>query len=178
MNLNQLLHKARNGTNADEDELFRYISERFHRFVQQRVQSLEDSEEIVQDTMISIAQQYKSIEIHTDFGAWAYGILENKLRYYYRTKKNYKTKMSNFAEIERSHPPREINPDLKRLLLECLKKINETNLKYIRILNLYCQGYTTKEICQKLKITENNCYVIFSRARSLLKKCIQEGNNK
>ena len=49
MNLNQLLHKARNGTNADEDELFRYISERFHRFVQQRVQSLEDSEEIVQN---------------------------------------------------------------------------------------------------------------------------------
>jgi RNA polymerase sigma-70 factor (ECF subfamily) len=34
-------------------------------------------------------------------------------------------------------------------------------------------GWSTEEICNKLDITANNCWVLLYRARMLLRKCLE-----
>ena len=68
------------------------------------------------------------------------------------------------------------DPSFKRRLLDCLKKVNQTNTRHARILNLHYQGYTVTDICGKFKITRNNVYIILSRARLMLKVCLEKGD--
>jgi RNA polymerase sigma-70 factor (ECF subfamily) len=172
--LNELYNLAREGDQAAEEPLFHGLSERFGLFVQHRVRSKQDAEEIVQDTLMAIARKYKKVGLITNFTAWAYKALENNLLYYYRTKQSRAEKVKQMAaNPEMSFTPA---PELRHQLLECLKKMNRINTRYARILNLHYQGYAVKEICQKLKITENNVYIILSRARSMLKSCLEKGD--
>ena len=77
------------------------------------------------------------------------------------------------SETERNPAPPD--PDLKKQLIDCFKKISDTNLRHARIINLHYQGYTTEEICIKLNIKKNNAYVLLNRARTALEQCLEKG---
>ena len=70
------------------------------------------------------------------------------------------------------------DPELKRRLVECLRKIGRVNGRYIRILDLHFQGYTAQEISETLGTTKNSVLISLSRARSKLKVCIEQGDIK
>jgi DNA-directed RNA polymerase specialized sigma24 family protein len=53
--------------------------------------------------------------------------------------------------------------------------VKAANKRYARILVLRYQGYSAEEICDEFKITSKNLYMILSRARVLLKRCIETG---
>jgi len=139
-----------------------------------RIGDERETEDIVQDTVMTIAQKYKELTAASNFSAWAYSILENNLRNFFRTQKYNRDKLSRFAESGHATVSSTDNPELKARLRDCLHQICHTNLRYARMLNLYYQGYTTVEICKKLGINPNHAYVIFSRAKSMLKKCLRE----
>ncbi|MDH4034538.1 MAG: hypothetical protein OEV80_12145, partial [candidate division Zixibacteria bacterium] len=69
----------------------------------------------------------------------------------------------------------DFDPALKRRLLDCLKKIRSTNLRYARILNLQYQGFDTEDVCRRLAVTRSNLYSLLSRARTVLELCLEEG---
>ncbi|MDD5427124.1 MAG: hypothetical protein PHN52_11655, partial [candidate division Zixibacteria bacterium] len=94
---------------------------------------------------------------------------------YYKKTGSINRKNKNFADEMISSPKWEPNPMLRDRLLNCLRKIHGKNSQYARILNLHFQGFTTAEICRKLKITSNYCYVILLRARSMIEYCLERG---
>ncbi len=67
------------------------------------------------------------------------------------------------------------DPEVRRRLLSCLEKVAGANLRYAEVLRLTYEGYDTESICRNLKIKPNNLYVILSRARMMLKKCLKKG---
>ena len=120
---------------------------------------------------MTIAAKIDDTEFNVSFAAWAYKVLENKLLYYYRTKKSRSDRFAGEAEVD--GVAAQLNPSLKLKLLDCLRKIHAANRRHARILNLRYQGYDTEEICSKIGITRNNVYIILSRARSMLKQCLE-----
>lgn len=175
MNLNALFEKSRCGDIESEKKLFQALSVRFRLFVFQRVLNEEDGEEIVQEALLKILELYKNIDIKSSFSAWAYKLLEYRIYNYYRQKKRQgiSSEFSDDDDINLLEWP--YDPGFEKELLNCLKKIGKTNMRFARILNLKFQGYSADEICRKLGITPGNLYVIVSRARSMLQECLERG---
>ncbi|UCD16417.1 MAG: RNA polymerase sigma factor [Candidatus Zixiibacteriota bacterium] len=165
------------GDQVSEDRLFERLSERFREFVRHRIWDEHDAEEIVQDALMVIYKSYKDITFTTSFTAWAYKVLDNRILAYIKAKKREAGRpvqrgltdgiVATAIECEDS--------ELRRRLLECLKKTAEANTRYARVLNLHYQGYSTGEICDRLILTRNSFYILLSRARSVLRACLKKG---
>jgi len=176
LTINELHALAKGGDNQAENRLFCSLTESFRLFVQHRIWDEQDAEELVQDTLATIAEKYRGIDFAASFAAWAYKTLENKLLHYYRTKHGRESRFAQMTDDQEHEDFRASDPALKRQLMNCLRRICEANNRYARILNLRYQGYSTEEICERLGITRNNAYILLSRARSMLKLCLEKGD--
>ena len=152
------------------------MRESFGLFVQQKVSDEQDAEELVQEALLAIAERLDSIEIEVSFCAWCYRILENKLLNYYRSKRYRQERSAPSAEVESAAGTAELDPDIKRRLLECLRKVFEENPRRARVLNLHYQGFGVEDICRRLNLTRNGVYILLSRGRQLLKSCLEKGS--
>lgn len=173
MNINSYYKIALGGKQADEERLFDSLSVIFRLIVHQKVQNREDAKEIIQESLLMIAKNYRKTKFKVSFSAWAYKILKNEIARYYKNKvrRGVTTDESSLeSDTEFSWNP---DPMLEPRLLECLKEICKSNKRYARILNLKYQGYESSDICRKLGITANNLYVIVLRGRSMLKHCLE-----
>ena len=173
MTINGLHARVVDGDEAATEQLFQTLSVRFEVFVELRIGDKEDAAEVVQDALVTITSKYRGIVFESSFAAWAYGVLENKLLHYYRSR-GIKEKFfaDNPAAVEAGAAP-STDPTLIRRLLECLRKVSDVNSRFARILNLHYQGYNTEEVCSNMKVSQSNYYALLSRARSLLKSCIE-----
>jgi len=147
--LNILQKLASDGDSSAESELLLSLSAIFLHFVQQKVWDSLDCEEIVQDTIMIITTKHKEIKFESSFTAWAYNVLKNTLLKYYRTKGLHQAKFEQYEREFVSATSIDIPVELNLRLSECLKKINNLNNRYARIINLKHQGFTTEEICKK-----------------------------
>lgn len=177
MDINSLQILARSGDKTAEDRLFCDLSARFRLFVRQRIGEKQDAEEVVQNALLTIVQEYKGVEFQTSFAAWAYKVLDNRILAYYQACKRQAARSQSLSETGDTAGMLGANPkpELRHRLLSCLEKIMRANRRYARILNLHYQGYKTDEICGKMELTPNNFYSVLSRARSLLDFCLDTG---
>jgi len=176
VNINTLHSRISSGGKAAEDLLFKKLSESFRLFLKQKIMQKQDLEEVVQETMLTIVEKYKDIEFKTSFSAWAYRVMEIKLLNYYKTKYTNKNRTAAIQDDRDISPAIDVDPILKKTLLDCLRKINDTNNRHARVLNLHFQGFIVREICEKLKLTRNGVYILLSRARTMLKNCLERGD--
>jgi len=172
--LNELYKLARTGDCEAEQSLFRDLTVRFLAFTKLRVREKEEAEDIVQDALSVICSRYATMDFAGSFTAWSYEVLKNHIR-------NHMSKQSRRRRLDRRNPRDEVQPAtwrpdvlLESRLIECLRRICATNARYARVLNLSHQGYSMDEICSRLGITKNNSYVLLSRARSMLERCLQD----
>ncbi len=178
LTINELYENARTGNKSSEEQLFQTLSVRFRALVVQKVKDYDDCNDIVQNAIVAISKEYREIEITTSFSAWAYKVLQNRILKYFNSNQR---KTSNEESLLQFYvPPGNFKPDptLESRLVGCLKKISQAGLKYARILNLFYQGYSTEDVCAKLDIVPNHSYVILSRARSMLRLCLDKGEIK
>lgn len=175
MDLDQLYRKAAANDQAAESELFRILTARFRYFVRRKVWNEADCEEIVQTALASILKHYRTIEYKVGFAAWAQTIIGNKVTDYYRTEGTRKDVYSQTPEPGAFSRPENPHHDLRRRLLECLRKVNAANRRHARILVLKYQGFQVDEICQRLQMSKTNAYSALSRARSMLAICLEKG---
>ena len=177
MNLNDLYNVARDGDQAAEEELFGLLTARFRLFVRQRIWDSDESEEVVQESLLTIYKEYKTITFTASFAAWAYKVLNNRILAQIKKGLRQSNRVQRLPEGDTviASTLEDANPALKRRLLDCLKKIRNTNLRYARILNLQYQGFDTEDVCRRLDVTRNNLYSLLSRARTVLETCLEEG---
>jgi RNA polymerase sigma factor (sigma-70 family) len=180
LDINVLHEKARSGDVEDVNRLFGFLTVRFRYLATLRLGNEADAEEVAQEALMVISKEYKEVVIESSFAAWALKVLENRILNFLRSKTIRQRKLEQRVETgdipdgHHSNP----GPDLKGRLLDCLRKLCEWNPRYARILNLHYQGFTTDEICDKMKITPGNFYVILSRARSQLQACLDDRSVK
>ena len=173
--INDLYSRLINGDTSAENELFQKLTVSFGLFVEQRIQDESDAQEVVQDSLMVIARKLKNLEISTSFSAWAYKTLQYELLHYYRSKGYRERTFVHTDELNQMTGTYELDPKFRIKLLDCLKQLSQTQLRYAQALTLRFQGYSPAEIARKLDISSNNFYVTLSRARSLLKDCLNTG---
>lgn len=178
MHINELYELCRNGDRTSEKLLLMKLRESLSHILEHKVRNRQDVEDIVQEVLLTVAGKYKEIVIERSFAAWVYKIMKNELGHYYRQKRKDRLKNEKIREKSNINNILEVNPTLAKNLITCLEKMHSVNKRYARILNLVYQGYGTEEICKKLNISRNNVHVITSRARSLLKYCLEHGSIK
>jgi RNA polymerase sigma-70 factor (ECF subfamily) len=170
--LDDLFARGRAGDKKAEEKLFRYLLVRFQVIAKRRVGDAEAAKDITADACATALQKYKVENIRNP-AAWLYKILQHKIGNYWSKKKNLESQVEPDKVIERTaDDPNGVD---RMTLVKCFRRLIKRNRTYARVLNLVHQGYKTDEICQRFKITANNLYVILSRARGLLKSCIERG---
>jgi len=118
------------------------------------------------------------LEVHTSFIAWAQTIIRRQALRYLKDRSREKKAVREIGRRMSLNPHYEISPVVEIKLRECLKKLSVNEKVYIRILNLRHLGFTFDEICTKLKITNNNAYVLLHRARKALMLCLKKGEEQ
>lgn len=177
MNINDLYLTAQSGNRTAEEKLFQYLYLRFTLFAKQKVWNEEDAEDLVQSTLLFIKEEYKSVQIQKSFVAWAYSILHNRLLNYISKKKRRKDIVVPTSDYtEDTYYSCDPDPVLENNLLNCLRKLCSVNKRYARILNFHYQGFSTEEVCRRLNLTRNHSYVLLHKARTLLEKCLENGD--
>lgn len=172
MSIETLYQSALQGDSAAEKTLFQQLSVRFGLICQHRIWNKEDAEEIVQEALVTVLGGFKDIEIERSFAAWAHKVLDNKILTYLKTKK---ARISRQGEADLEALPDRDNPAdprVKVALLHCLQEVGRANSRYARALNFHYQGYSTAEICQRLKMNPGHFYVLLMRARAMLAECL------
>lgn len=178
MKIDELYADIRSGGKKAESLLFEHLSVRFSLIAHLKIGNREDAEDVVQEALSVIAREYRSMEFRS-FRAWAYKVFDNRLLDYIGRKMR---KTENIATVidEGSLMVEDPNRDfdLKIRLRECLEKVRALNTRYARILNLHYQGFPPENVCSKLGVTKENLYMILSRARSTLNRCLETGEVK
>jgi DNA-directed RNA polymerase specialized sigma24 family protein len=102
-------------------------------------------------------------------------VLENKFLAYIQTKRRRggrDTPIENTDRLTENWMP---DPTLKMRLRNCFKQVGQASRRYARILNLHHLGFKRNEVCEKLGVTVTQSYVVMSRARAMLKECLEKG---
>ena len=171
MDIDSLYQQARDGDRSAEGQLFSVLAVRFGILANHRVWNEQDAQDVTQNALAVVVREYRSIEITESFAAWAYKVLDNKVLSYLKAKGQRMT-------VSDDDPPAGFEPEpmLKIRLLGCVQKVRRNNLKYGQAVLLHYQGYTTAEVCARLQVTPQNFYMILSRARAMLKRCLETGD--
>lgn len=174
MHLNELQKKASEGDQSAREELFQRLLVRFHQFSKLKITNRDDAEDVAQSAISVVNRKFDEIEFEVSFAAWAHRVLLNEILEYYKKKGRNRQKLENYR-VFRDDPVTDPESGLKNRLLDCLNKICPRNKNYARILNLHFQGFSSKEIGERLKIKIDHAYVVLSRARLMLEKCLKDG---
>lgn len=173
--LTDLARRASAGDNSAEIQLMEHLSVSFRLFAQHRVWNDEDAEEVVQDALMVVLAKYRDVTFESSFSGWAYQILNNKIMDYVKRKQT-RRRLDEQQAAGRSESNPSSDPELRKRLIDCFRKLHGHNVRYARILNFSYQGYSTEEICQRLRIKDSNLYVLLMRARKALMACLGKGN--
>ncbi len=175
MIINELYNKACGGEKSAQDELFKKLTDRFWVFAHRRVWNKEEAEDIVQNALATVMSEYRQTDISANFAAWAHKVVENKFLAYIQTRRRQSGRNVPLENTDCLTDNWQPNPTLKMRLLNCLKQISRASQRYARILNLHHLGFKRDEVCKKLGMTITQSYVVMSRARALLKECLEKG---
>ena len=156
-----------------------------------RVNKTEIAKDIVQETFLAALKAMKNFEGKASERTWLIAILKRKIIDYYRKINSNKGKAEvrmnfyNDGESEgewiEERVPQTWGSDadkgieteeLGAALTKCIDKLPE---KYAMVFKMKTiQDFETEEICKELDITASNLWVIIHRARTQLRKCMED----
>ncbi|GEM_PF-5735376 len=175
MELDILIAKALDGDSRAENDLFEYLYVRFTSFATLRT-GVGEAHDLALEACRIVLLKYKNQTFTRGFESWAYGVLKNVLRNYYRSSRIHNRIMVPEPEVEKiTELTGRPDHDLRITLIDCLKKIKEIQPRYARALIMISKGYKAAEISSKMEINLDNFYVVLNRSRRLLKKCLETG---
>ncbi len=156
-----------------------------------RVNNHEISKDLVQETFFAGLKAMKKFQGKASERTWLISILKRKIIDHYRKinsgKGKAEVKMNFYSEGDRegewieervpsnwnSDVEKSIeNTELNEVLQKCINKLPEKYEMVFRMKTL--QQFDTEEICKELQITSSNLWVIIHRARTQLRKCMED----
>jgi RNA polymerase sigma-70 factor (ECF subfamily) len=163
-------------TNQKEfaNKIYRKYKTRLRRFIAQRIESEQDIEEILQETLISATQSFSLFSSKSSLFTWLCGIAKHEIADFYRKKKIKNLLFSHFPWLE-NLASQALGPEQILLRKEFEERIRETMAElsegYREILRLkYYEGLTVVQIAKKLNETVKAVESRLFRARKAFAK--------
>ena len=156
-----------------------------------RVNNHEIAKDLVQETFFAGLKSMENFQVKASERNWLISILKRKIIDYYRkinsAKGKAEVKMNFYSDGEKEGEWIEErvpnswsnniekfieNEELSDVLDLCIGKLPE---KYGMVFKMKTmQEFETEEICKELNITSSNLWVIIHRARTQLRKCMED----
>ena len=156
-----------------------------------RINNQEVAKDIVQDTFFAALKAQNNFKGKASERTWLISILKRKIIDHYRkinsAKGRAEVKMNFYSDGDRegewieervpSNWNSEIekvieNTELSEAIEKCIDKLPEKYAIVFRMKTI--QEFDTEEICKELEITSSNLWVIIHRARTQLRKCMEQ----
>ena len=177
LHIDALIKACKKNDQTAQMELY----QRYHRPLYQAAYGIlknkDDAQDAMQEGLIKAFEELDQFQGEGNFGGWLRKIVVRKsIAYYHYNKQTVndihvenRTELSENPEEEETSFPAFNSVQLER----ALGKINE---RYSLILKLYyLEGYTHEEIGELLNWSYSNCRTTLSRAKTQLKKQLNEG---
>lgn len=166
-------------------------SDYLYNYTITRVNNNDLAKDLVQETFFAGLKSMKNFQGRASERTWLVSILKRKIIDYYRkinsrkgkaeVRMNFYKEGDNNGEWLEERVPntwsddadKDIeNDELKAALKQCIDKLPE---KYRMVFTMKTiQGFETEEICKELEITSSNLWVIIHRARTQLRRCMED----
>ncbi len=143
---------------------------RFLRFLEKRVGSIEDAEEILQSAFVRSLDKGDEIREPESSVAWFYRLLRNAVVDHYRREASNQRKLEGFA-LQLSEATESTDPETERVICECIRElIPVLKPEYSELISrVDLQGNDVSSAADALGITPGNARVRLHRARSALR---------
>jgi RNA polymerase sigma-70 factor (ECF subfamily) len=146
---------------------------RFRSFLEQRVGSAEDAEDILQSAYLTASEKGDSIRRHESSVAWFYRLLRNALADHYRRHHLHRRATgraaASVALVE--DPDRSVEEAVCRCVLELLPTLKDDYASLIRRVDL--EEATIADVASEMGITSVNARVKLHRARRALRRQLE-----
>jgi len=156
-----------------------------------RINNHDQAKDLVQDTFFAALKAKNNFQGKASERTWLISILKRKIIDYYRkinsAKGKAEVKMNFYSDGEREgdwieeRVPTDWNAEVEKniendeLTIALEKCINNLPEKYAMVFRMKTiQQFETEEICKELEITSSNLWVIIHRARTQLRKCMED----
>ena len=179
-----LVKRAISGDEKSQGEIFCLYKEKVLNLILQRVQTIEDAEEILQETFISAFEALPFFAGKSSLLTWICGIAKHEIADFYRKKKIKTLVFSLFPSLEKL-AQEALNPEgileakeLREKVFSVFKLLTEG---YALVLRLkYIEGFSVRQIAQKLGETEKTIESRLTRARKAFARLYvaSEGKNQ
>jgi RNA polymerase sigma-70 factor (ECF subfamily) len=168
--INGLLKRIAKGSPESLEELYKLIGGCIFAVALDYVKRKEIAEELLQNTMIIIADKAGSIRFQNG-KAWIMQIVKNLSIDYIRKHKNEITDIERLSDIPENKEIEDCFDSAS--LTDALKSLSGD--EYDIIIRIYLQDLSVKETAKELNIKQDTVYKIHSRALNKLKKALGEG---
>ena len=156
-----------------------------------RISNHDLAKDIVQDTFFAGLKAESNFQGKASERTWLISILKRKIIDHYRkinsakgkaeVKMNFHTNGDREGEWIEERVPTSWNSEIEKViendelsnaLEKCISGLPEKYAMVFRMKTI--QQFETEEICKELEITSSNLWVIIHRARTQLRKCMEE----
>lgn len=177
LHINTLIQSCKKKDQNAQMELYQRYYKPLYQAAYNILKNRDDAQDAMQEGMIKAFEKLDQFQGEGDFGGWLRKIVVRKSITYYHYNKRITGDVHLENRTDLSEDPEEHDTDLPLFNSEQLENaLGKLNERYSLILKLYyLEGYTHEEIGQLLNWSYTNCRTTLSRARTQLKKQLNEG---
>lgn len=169
-----ILKKAREGSDAALTSLYNHYFERVYRFTYYRVSHKETAEDITEEVFVKVFDKLKGLEQLAAFEGWLFQIARNKVIDYYRSKKQTVAleEVENTLEYETNIVDIVNLKTEQMVFIKLLKELNPEQQQVIKL--KFLEDIDNEIIAKMMDKTEGAIRVIQHRAIARLKELIDQ----
>lgn len=175
-NYSDIIKACIKGSRIAQNKLYQLFADKMYGVCLRYANDEDEAKDILQDGFIKVFINLKQFNNKGSFEGWIRRIVVNTALEKFRDK-NYLFAVNMESEYDvNSNQYDHILSDLSAK--DLLKLIKELSPQYRTVFNLYAiEGYSHKEICEKLRIKEGTSKSNLSRAREILKEKVKKQYN-
>ena len=172
MELKKLIKRCKKNDIKSQKLLYEMFSSVLFSISLKYSRNYDEAEDNLQDAFIKIFEKIHQFNNNGSFEGWLKRIMVNTCLQRYRNQKVFELVNEEALKAEEVYV--EDQPFTLQFLLQCIQSLPD---RYRLVFNLYTlDGFSHKEIAQRLQISEGTSKSNLSRAKELLRKKIVSAN--
>ncbi|WP_426430677.1 RNA polymerase sigma factor [Winogradskyella sp. HB-48] len=175
-----LIQKCIQKDREGQRELYTLLSPILYGICLKYMKNKTEADDVFQDAFIALFQKIGQYQFKGSFEGWAKRIFVNEALEVLRKKqRQLHVAINNEIQVEDTHEDNNENRSVSVSQNELLEHIQQLPDNYRMIFNLFVfEGYSHKEISEKLNMAEGTSKSLLSRAKNLLRLKINEETSK
>ncbi len=169
---------AAQGDRKSQKAIFEYLYGNMMVVCLRYTRNEDEAKDILQEGFLKVFSGLKNFTLKGSFEGWVRRIMANTAIDYYRKRKRDKLIFASDEYLYDNAQIAEDNQDEKDFLVDpklIIKELQNLSPQYRMVFNLYVmEGYSHKEIAEKLSISEGTSKSNLSKAKANLKQRLQK----